>query len=117
MQLAFGFDGGLDSSGVLVWVEVQGRHHRWVFGVKGLRIGRELKVLSCRFLKIKTMRCEWEKGTGITAALRHSCPRNSDTNAILEVLQEGEKGVSAVQSSHPAVILSLTRQVSYALRY
>lgn len=54
---------------------------------------------------------------GITAALRHSCPRNSDTNAILEVLQEGEKGVSAVQSSHPTVILSLTRQVCYALRY
>lgn len=36
VQLAFGFDGGLDSSSVLVWVEVQGRHHRRVFGVERL---------------------------------------------------------------------------------
>lgn len=53
VQLAFGFDGGLDSSSVLVRVEVQDRHHRRVFGVERLRIGREGKVLSVWFLEIK----------------------------------------------------------------
>lgn len=51
LMLAFGFDGSLDSSSVLVWVEVQGRQHRRVFGVKRLKIRRELK--SVERLKVK----------------------------------------------------------------
>lgn len=60
-QLAFGFDGSLDSSSVLVWVEVQGRHHRWVFGVERLRIGRQWKVLSGWFLEMTNQAKNWEE--------------------------------------------------------
>lgn len=94
--LAFGFDSGLYSGSISVRVEVHSRYHSGVCGFKGLRIQSKLRVRDKPDAILKWVRrvhnvLYGKEEYDITPTLRDSCPRNSDTIAMLIVLEKMRK--------------------------
>lgn len=82
----FGFNGRLYSGGISVGIEVQGRHHGGEGGFMGLRI--QNKWLESPQIHSNPHRSWLSCIQRITPTLRVSCPRNSDTIAILRDLHQ-----------------------------
>lgn len=95
-----GCNGRLYSGSISVGVEVHGRHHSGEGGFVGLR-NQSKWVESSQIHRLLHRLCLWCIHR-ITPTLRVSCPRNSDTIAILMALQQRQscQHYTVKKSSH-----------------